>query len=241
MPRLLAYSILASVTVSVATGRPAFAGDQPVEPSAPQAAPADPPQPSNTEATPPAPLANAKVVAPTPPARTWRYTGMLGVIALPRLLSLELLAKYVRREEPRWDLAAFGLQVEYLPNGIATFGGKTSVSWLQLGVQGRYFVWKFLYVGAGVGWQFTQADSSNFGADVTYRTTSFYLAPKVGALYTFASGLTIGGDLGATIPFAYKTTQDPLDTSDSNARAVSKTFGMFVMPFASLFRVGYTY
>ena len=71
-------------------------------------------------------------------------------------------------------------------------------------------------------------------------TSSFFFSPKAGILHTFANGLTIGGDLGVTIPIGADTTLYSDSTEDSGARKASKTFGAFVMPFVSLFRIGYT-
>jgi hypothetical protein len=62
----------------------------------------------------------------------------------------------------------------------------------------------------------------------------------VGAFYTFSNHVTIAGDLGATIPIGADTKIESDSTEDSGARKASKTFGMFVMPFVSLFRIGYT-
>jgi hypothetical protein len=179
---------------------------------------------------------------PSPPGavvRPARFTGTIGAVSLPRLLSLELLARFVRGADPRWDRFAVGAGVEYLPPGLAKFGEETTLSWFQAGADGRYFLWRWLFLGGRVGYQFSRADSRKFGSEVDYETRSIFFSPKVGALYTYASGLTVAADLGATIPLFPETTLDSDGTQDSNARKVSKTFGMFVMPFLSV-RVGWT-
>jgi hypothetical protein len=177
--------------------------------------------------------------AGSPAPRSVRFTGTIGAISLPRLLSLELFARFRNASDPRWDLFALGAGIEYLPPGVANFGEQTTLSWFQVGPEGRFFPYRWLFVGARIGWQFARADSEKFGSEVDYTTTSAFVAPKVGALYTFASGFTIGGDLGATIPLFAGTSLESDGQSDSNARKAAKTFGMFVMPFVSL-RVGWT-
>jgi len=201
--------------------------------------------PSATEAsTGAAPAGAAPAGADAPaaqelaPKQPWRFTGTLGVISLPRVLALELLARYRRKDDPRWDSFAFGAAIDYLPPGLADFGS-TKLSWLATGAEGKWFPWRFVFIGARLGWQFARADSEKFGSSLDYRTSSLLFAPKVGVLYTLPSRLTLGGDLGATIPIAATTALDSDSTEDSNARKVAKTFGMFVMPFLSL-RIGYT-
>jgi len=170
----------------------------------------------------------------------WNATAMLGVASLPRVLALEGYAMRRRAEDPRFFHYGFGLGIEYLPPGLAAFGEKTDLSLFQVGVEGRYFPWRWLFLGVRLGWQFARTDSEKFGSEVDYVTTSLYVAPKVGVLHVFPSGLTIGGDLGVTAPFAYDTTLESDGTEDSNARKASKTFGTFPIPFAGLFRIGYT-
>lgn len=201
-----------------------------------------PPPVTTPETTTPPPPPSAPIDAPAPPpVRPLRFTGTLGAISLPRLLALELLARFRKKEDPRWDLFAVGAGIDYLPPGVANFGEDTTLSWLQFGADARFFVWRFLFAGVRLGWQFSRADSEKFGSEVDYVTTAFVIAPKIGALYTFErSGFTIGGDLGATIPVAPETTLYSDSTQDSNARKASKTFGMFVMPQVAL-RVGWTF
>ncbi len=221
--------------------------DQPAPPSAPDV---EPPAPTPTPETPAAaqpaeaaPGPPPKVEAPpTPPAAAagrWRYTAMLGVVSLPRVLSLEPMGRYRRADDPRWDLFSLGAAIEYLPPGLASFGGP-KLSWMQLGVEGRWFPWRYLFVGLRAGWQFVRADSEKFGSEVDYVATSVFVGPKLGALYTFDSGLTIGADLGATIPIAPKTSLESDGTTDSGARKVANTFGQWTIPDLGL-RVGYTF
>lgn len=231
---------VATSVLSAALALAPAAHAQSGEAQAPDPAPAPAPAPDPASAPGPASAsASAPASADTP--RPWRFTGTVGVVSLPRPLSLELLARYRREGDPRWDLFAVGAAIEYLPPGIAQFGEDTKFQWLQAGLEGRWFPWRFLFVGARVGWQSASCcDTIKYTSNVNYTTTAFVLGPKVGALYTFPSGLTIGGELGAGIPIGADTTLDSDGQTDSNARKVAKTFGMWTMPSVSLFRVGYT-
>lgn len=209
----------------------------------PSAAPA----PGSTPAEPAVAGNGIQVDAPTeaPPAeptpvRPWTGAATLGAVSLPRVLSLEVLVLKRNPKDTRFHQLGFGAVIEYLPPGLAAFGDKTDLSWLQFGVEGRYFPWRWLYAGARLGWQFSRTDSEKFGSEVDYVTTSLVFAPKVGILHTFPSGLTMGGDLGAAIPFGTDSTRYSDGIEDSSARKASKTFGGFVMPVVSLFRIGYT-
>ena len=166
---------------------------------------------------------------------------MLGIVSLPRLVSVEPLVSRSRPSDPRWPVWAAGLSFEYLPPSIANFGDKTTVSWMQIGAQGRWHPWRFVFVGGAIGYQFVRADSEKFRAEVDYVTKGLYLAPKAGVAHTFANGLTVGADLGATIPIAPSVELISDGTEDSNARKLAKTSGQFVIPQLTLFRVGYTY
>lgn len=240
--------VLGSACVLLAS--PSVRADQPAPPGATEAPTAVPDAPAEPEQTPAATTpATATDLAPTreapktPPAEAagrWRYTAMLGVLAAPRVLALEPMGRYRRADDPRWDLFALGAAIEYLPPGIAEFGGP-KLSWMQLAVEGRWFPWRFVWVGARAGWQFARADSVKYGSDVTYVTSGLIVGLRAGVLYTYKSGLTLGADIGATAPIAPKTSLDSDGTQDSGARKVANTFGQFVMPTVGLLRIGYTF
>ncbi len=230
----------ACIAVSLAHAREARADEH--EPRADDAAtmPSQAPAASTATLVGDAPGVDAPASPAAGPAlHPVRITGTIGAISLPRLLSLEVLARFRKTNDPDWDRFAVGAGIEYLPPGIANFGDKTTLSWFQVGPEARFFAYRWLFVGARIGWQFARADSEKFGSEVDYVTTSAFVAPKIGALYTLKSGFTIGGDLGATVPLFAGTSLESDGTTDANARKAAKTFGMFVMPFLSL-RVGWT-
>ncbi|MBK6464499.1 MAG: hypothetical protein IPF92_26365 [Myxococcales bacterium] len=263
LPAVRAFSSAAAAfafALALAASASARAGTEPEPPApvaAPVAAPTAPPLAAPGQADAPAsspePSAAVAPSAPKPPAsaervpmpvptpRT-RWVATLGVLSVPRLISFEAHALLGQR-------LGVGLVFEYLPPGIAKFGEDTTLSLLQVGVQGRYFPFadsdgwfsRSLYGALGVGYQYSRADSSKFGSEVDYLTESMYFAPKIGLLVTLKSGLTLGGDLGATLPLGATTSFASDGTEDSNARKAAKTFGMFVIPTLTLFRVGYSF
>lgn len=178
--------------------------------------------------------------APGAPLPPWTGAATIGVVSLPRVLSLEALVLKRRESDPRFFHFGFGAGIEYLPKGLISFGPKTDFSWLQFGVDGRFHPWRWAFAGARLGWQFSRTDSEKFGSEVDYIATSFFFAPKIGILHTFSNHITIGGDLGVTIPIGSSTKRESDGTEDSSARKAATTFGGFVMPFVSLFRIGYT-
>lgn len=234
---------LAPILISILAVAPRAHADAPS--GAADGATAEPPaaqgdaassSPASAETSAPATAEQPKPATGAPP-RPWRFTGTTG-LSLPRPLNLEVIARFRRKDDPRWDLFAVGLGVEYLPKGLVQFD-KPTVSWLTVGADGRWFPWRFVYIGARLGYQFVRTDSEKFGSEVDYVTSAFLFAPKAGVLYNFDSGLTLGGELGVGIPIGFQTSLESDGTEDSNARKVTKTFGMYTMPFASL-RVGYT-
>lgn len=208
-----------------------------------QEQPASSPQPAaESQAAPevvaPVPASPPADVAPAPKP-DWRFTGTIGVISLPRVLNLEVLARYRDKKDPKWDRFAIGAGFEYLPEGLVEFGGP-KLQWLVAGVEGRYTIWHYVFAGARLGYQVTRADSNKFGSDTINTDKSFVIEPKAGILYTFENGLTIGGELGATIPLFPSSRHEPEDATDANARVAAKTFGEFVMPLLTAFRIGWT-
>lgn len=241
--RGLAPIVLSSATFVVSLTGAGRASAADVPPETVEVDPGGNGAPAATTATDPALSPPVIEQAPLPessPPKPWRFTGTIGVLALPRPLSLELIARYRRKDDPRWDLFAVGLGIDYLPSGFAKFTEKTALSWLTVGADARWFPWRMIFVGARVGYQYVRVDSEKFGSEVDYTSSSFLLAPKAGALYTFNNGLTLGGELGVGIPIAASSAIDSDGTTDSNARKVVKTFGWFAIPFVSL-RVGYTF
>jgi hypothetical protein len=178
--------------------------------------------------------ASAQTEEPAPTTKDWRFGGTLGVVTLPRPLTLELFARFKERVD-------FGVGVEYLPPGLVNFGKDTTLSWLQVDAMGRYFFYKMFYGGLRAGYQFSRSDSMKFGSEVDYVTSGLFVSPHVGLLFTLKNGLLLGGDLGVTIPLFPNDVLYSDGTTDSNARKASKTFGMFVIPFISAFRIGYRF
>ncbi len=169
--------------------------------------------------------------SPPPPEPRVRHVGVVLGGGFPRLFGVEGL---LRRGS--W---AFGASFESTPPSLLFSTPKTSISWHMIDVQARWFVYRFVFVGAQAGWQYVRTDSSNFGSEVDYVVTSANIGLRAGVLHTFPSGLAVGGDLGVThglFPSLRRASEK--GEEDSNARKVARTFGEFPIPYMGA-RVGY--
>ncbi len=228
---IAALGALAGARPARAQGSEEAVTDQVVEASAPQTEAVLPVAPDTKQ--PESPAASVDRLRPV------RYTANVGVASFPRVLALDLMARFRRKNRPNEDLFSIGAGVEDLPPGIVNPGG-VSLSWVVVDADARWFPWRWLYVGGGVGYQNVRTDSQKFAASVRYTTASLYVAPKVGALYTFASGLTVGVDLGMSFAVAPKTALSSADgTEDSTSLKINTAFGTLATPFLAL-RMGYT-
>lgn len=171
---------------------------------------------------------------------TWRYTGTLGA-TFPRLLSLELLARFKNGSTPRWDLFAVGVSLDYLPTGVARFADGTTTSWFSTGLEGKWFLWRGLFVGGRAGWQLSRGDVA--GDSRAHVTSSLVASPKIGVLHTFLTagrtlgGFTVGADVGVDVPVAVQ--RSSAAESSPEAGRVSDRFAGGVWPTFTL-RLGYT-
>jgi hypothetical protein len=170
-----------------------------------------------------APVPPAK---PEPAADALRAGALLGV-GFPRIFSLDALLR-----KGDW---AFGACVEYTPPKLLFSTDKTTISWVMVDAQARWFFYRFLFVGAHAGYHLVRTDSSNFGSEVDYVVDGPNLGLKAGALYTFKSGLTVGADLGiSTGVFQSIRYYTAKSEDDSNARKVARTFGENPIPYGGL-------
>ncbi len=174
-----------------------------------------------------------------------RYSGSLAALSVPRVINVQGLAQYARPSDARWDLFAAGLAISYLPPGLLNFGGPApkasdTLSILQVGVEARWYPWRFVFVGLNFGWQMWQDNATNFGHSFKYQTFSGYITPRAGVLYRFRFGLELGADVGATFRYLPRTSASPYD-GDHDASSLTNQLGYPVIPEVTLGRVGYVF
>ncbi len=146
--------------------------------------------------------------APAPPPDADRGRGIFGPlrigpvvsVAFPRPLSIELLGVYGR---------TLGLGIEYSGLPAITIGGVNARAY---GVAGdvRWFVLGSpFFLGAGVGVQSLSASGSSMGYQASVEASKVFVTPRLGVLWTFGAGFSVGADVGLEVPIAYSQTASP--------------------------------
>ena len=197
------------------------------------------PAPSSTPAVTSTDVAAASErSAPEPPRR---FTVLVGVVALPRPLSVEALFRIGDRIE-------VGLSAGYLPK--LTIQDPYTLAWFAFDAEGRVhpahgrslFFGDSFFVALNLGYQaVTATNRAYFGNSIAYTTYGVFFAPRFGWAWTLRSGIALGVDVGVAIPVLPGTSIDPADSASVNTRKVSHTFGQNPMPYVNLFRVGYSF
>jgi hypothetical protein len=251
---------------------PPAAAAAPASVSAPPAPPPEPPPPP-AETTMPAPTAAvvapdasigaAAAVAYPPPSPQSEPSGtriglVLGLVSLPRPIEAELSVKLGR-------ILGLGFQYSLLPElsipgvdlklDLKAFQG--IVRWFPF--QGAFFV------GAGFGYQtFTASLGKTVDGSellVTADMSGLFIAPQIGWLWVWRSGLALGFGFGAQIPIPKEPvvsatyggqpvpnqagggfSQDVVDSahsSEDTVRTIAKVIVKYPFPALDLLRVGF--
>jgi hypothetical protein len=225
IPRALAPASFALAAITATDAR----ADGPLA-----AAPPGDPAATMTEVNPHA----AEVIAPE---GTRRFTVLVGVVSLPRPLAIEALVRIGGRVE-------VGLSAGALP--AVPLQDPYRLSWLAVDAEGRFhpahgaslLFGDSFFVALNVGYQsVTATNPAYFGGRIAYTTYGLFFAPRAGWAWTLRSGIVLGVDLGLAIPVLPATAVEPADSASVNTRKVSHTFGQNPMPYANLFRIGYSF
>lgn len=169
---------------------------------------------------------------PLDPFRIGAFTGL----GFPRPIGIEGFIKIEK---------IIGLGVEYSFAPDLTISGVAT----QLNaVMGDFRVFPFenaFFIGMGVGHQHLSAQSTVAVAELGGTTPgitvdAFLLNPRVGFLYTWGWGLTLGIDAGLQIPVAAQTHSTiPSGVSFSpDPTGMANTFGRSILPTVDLLRLG---
>lgn len=168
--------------------------------------------------------------------------GVLGGVGFPRPLAVEGFVKIER-------LVGLGVEYSVLPT-LSVSGVETSFH--AIAFDGRVFPFKnAFFVGLRVGRQHLGGDAQitvqGFGAvREAVSADSTFINPRVGFLWTWEPGITLGIDVGVQIPVAYSATstipQSALPASvtvDDNIMRVTNTVGKYALPTVDLLKVGF--
>jgi hypothetical protein len=153
--------------------------------------------------------------APAPPDAD-RENGIFGPlrigpvvsVAFPRPSSIELLGVYDRG-------VALGIEYSSLPS--ITVDGITARAY---GVTGelRWFVLQSaFFLGLGVGAQSLTASGERSGYRATMDASKVFVTPRIGVLWTFGPGFSVGADVGVELPVAHQETVTPALPEMQNA------------------------
>jgi hypothetical protein len=161
--------------------------------------------------------------------------GALAGVGFPRPLSFEAMVKLER-------IVGIGLEYGLMP-AITTYGVHTTFNALAADL--RVFPLRgAFFLGLRAGRQSLATDI----VEPTYaaiEVDSWFINPRIGLLYTWSFGLSIGVEAGLQIPVSSSTTTSrsfPLDIPivDSMSR-VTNALGAGLLPTVDLLRVGFLF
>jgi hypothetical protein len=234
---------VAIVLVTVALARSAAAAEVRSESNSAHSAEPQPASPAVTKDTPTTTTGTNDSEASEP-----FQIGPLVGVGFPRPLSVEAFAKF-----DRWLGAGF--EYGFLPNMTVA---NVEAGFTSLAGDLRVFPFRGgLFIGARVGRQWLNAKTTMsvgpLGAlSESVSASTWFVNPRVGFLYTFKSGVTVGIDAGVQVPISpsYERTTSmnqfgsllqPQSSLEETAVAVVKTLGNGVTPTIDLLRLGYLF
>ncbi|MBX3233400.1 MAG: hypothetical protein KIT84_33940 [Labilithrix sp.] len=196
-------------------------------------------------------LSSARALAddkPVKPEREEKESFRLGPIVgvgFPRPLAVEGFVK-VRRT------VGLGLEYSFLPR--TTIAG-ASTRFDAVALDARWFPFEGgFFVGLRGGRQWLSGSATLRVQDVGSFTESadvatWFVNPRVGFLYTWSSGVTLGIDAGIQLPIAPTFERSGPATAagvasrevDETLRTIANTFGNDVTPTLDLFRLGFLF
>jgi hypothetical protein len=168
--------------------------------------------------------------------------GAIAGIGFPHPLALEALAKVDR-------LLAVGVEYSFLPT--TTLRGVEGSAW-ALAVDARVFPFRNgFFLGVRGGRQVLSASTTvevgGFGSLVeSARAEAWFINPRIGFLWTWRSGFTIGTDAGVQLPIT-ATLTSTLPTglaggpTDQTIASVASALGNGITPTLDLVRLGFLF
>jgi hypothetical protein len=198
------------------------------------------PLPSGSEATPTEKAAQAPTEEEHP---AFRIGVILGLVSVPRPVNVEVHVKF-------FDVIGIGGSYTYMPKFVgdwllslynASYSdlSVTSSSWeLALRIhpaRGAFFL------GANLGMGDVTAVLIGSTRNATAKVSGPFVAPRLGWLWIWSSGITMGLDAGVQIPIGDATiTYDPPAFRDvPQLRRAAETVGKTLLPVLN-FRIGYS-
>jgi hypothetical protein len=197
--------------------------------------------PSQGDSRPPkAPVGSAsEAQASEESHRTLRVGLTVGLISIPRPISVEVQVKL-------WDWFGVGASYNYLPGFVSDLllnaydihnVTVTSTSW-ELALRAYPFRGSF-YLGTNIGVGSVTASTTGNLQAARADVTNPFITPRLGWLWIFGSGFTLGFDLGVQIPLGKSAiTFEPPQVDIKETRDAANQIGESLLPVLN-FRVGY--
>ncbi len=154
--------------------------------------------------------------------------GAIGGLGFPHPLAVEALVKIER-------VVAIGAEYGFSPD--VTVSGVTASLWSGAGDIRVFPLRGPFFIGARVGLQHLGASSAAYAQSVTVDT--FFVNPRIGFLWTWKSGFSLGIDVGVQLPLAYSVTGTSTAMSIPQLTSVANTIGGTVLPTIDLLKLGF--
>jgi hypothetical protein len=174
----------------------------------------------------------------------WRL-GPVVALGFPRPFAIEGLLKIK-------DVVGLGFEYSFLPK---TTISDVTTRFDALALDANWYPFKAgFFIGARAGRQWLSGSATlrvqNFGSFTESADASaWFVNPRIGYLYTWSSGFTLGIDAGVQLPIAATYERSGPATAaglsdpavDRSLRQVAKTLGNDVTPTVDLFRIGFLF
>jgi len=166
--------------------------------------------------------------------------GVLGGIGFPRPLAVEALVKIDR-------LIGLGIEYSVLPE-LTISGVRTSFS--ALAADARVFPLRSgFFLGIRAGYQHlggeTTVEVRDFGTfPVAAQVDTFFINPRIGFLWTWEPGITVGLDAGLQFALSSDVSRDIPAFAEGSApdrelMRIARNLGQATLPTLDLLRVGF--
>jgi hypothetical protein len=154
--------------------------------------------------------------------------GAIGGVGFPHPFAVEALVKIER-------VVAVGAEYGFSPD-IGVSGVNASL-WSAAGDLRVFPLRGPLFIGARVGLQHFGASMAQYAQSMSVDT--WFVNPRVGFLWTWKSGFSLGFDAGVQLPLTYSVSGTAAATSQPQLVSIANTIGGSVLPTIDLLRLGF--
>lgn len=166
--------------------------------------------------------------------------GVLGGVGFPRPLAIEAMVKIDR-------VVGLGVEYAFLPQ-TNVFGVRAKMSSVAADLRVFPFRGAF-FVGMRTGYQELSAETTitaaGFSLDESAVASTWFVNPRIGFLWTWSSGFTLGIDAGVHVPInptLESTIPSGFVTSlDRSIQTTANTFGNATTATLDLLRIGFLF